>query len=825
MSGIARDIRFAARRLSARPGFTAIAAFTLAIGIGATTTVFTVVNSVLIRPLPYHEPDALVAVWHALPGLNSPLKDVQISAAQVVTYGDENRSFEEFGAWNVGVVTATGVGEPEELRRIGATYGALQTLGVRPALGRPFSRSDDTPGTPETVILFHDYWQRRHGGDPSVVGRTLTLDSRPREVIGVMPRGFRFVNADADVMTPMRFDRSNLRIGQFNFHAVARLRAGVSLDEANADVVRMIPIWLRSWPEAGPGISKALQQAGVAPRITPLKEDVVGNVRDVLRAVMATIGIVLLVACANVANLLLVRVEGRQQELAVRTALGAGKGRIARELLTESLLLALIGGAGGILLASAAVRLLVAVAPASLPRLGEIGMDTTVLLFALAISLLSALIFGTLPVLRHTRSGATAGLRATGRTASESRERHRVRNTLVIGEVALSLVLLVAAGLMIRTFDAMRAVQPGFTNPGDVQLFRLTIAQGQVREPEMVVRRLQEVRERIAALPGVSHVSFASSAPMEDAFDSHDPLLAQDQDLPGSTLPPVRQFEFVAPGFFSTIGRTILAGRDITWTDVYDRRPVVVVSERVARDTWGDPAAALGKRVREHPESQWREVIGVVENGYENGVHEPASLAVYWPVLMERFWTNPVYVRRAVTFTVRSSRAGTESFMRELQTIAAEVAPGVPVAQVRTLAELYDRSMARTSFTFVMLVIAAAMGLLLGVIGIYGVLAYSVTQRFREIGIRAALGAPEIELKRLFLRDGILLALAGVALGLPAAAILTRLLRGLLFGVTPIDPTTYGIVSMLMIAAAALASYVPARRAARVNPLVALRYE
>jgi len=816
-----RDLRYGLRGLRRAPGFTAISALTLAIGIGATTAVFSVVNAVLIRPLPYPEADSLVGVWQTAQGLNVG-SDVNMSAAQFYTYREHNRSFEEIGLWLAGAVTVTGLAEPERVASVWFTFSTLPALRVRPAIGRGFSEQDDTASAPGTAILSYEYWQRRFGGDPSIIGRNLTIESTPREVIGVMPKGFQFLREEHELFLPLREDRNSLRLGQFNYPGLARLKPGVTIEQANEDVARMIPVYLKSWPEPSSGFTKMLEGARLAPAVRPLKQHVVGNIGDVLWLLTGTIGIVLLVACANVANLLLVRVEGRQRELAVRAALGAGWGRIARELLFESLVLGLLGGALGVLFALAAVRLLVAIGPETLPRLHEITIDASALAFATAASVVSSLLFAVIPVAKHAGPTMSAALRGGVRT-SESRERHRARNTLAIAQVALSLVLLVGSGLMIRTFMAMRAVNPGFTRADQVQLLRVNIPPGEIGDPHQVLAVLTQIEERFAGIPGIATVSFASAAPMEGRY-SQDVLYADAHAYGDNQLPPVVQHQYVAPGFFATLGIPLVAGRDLTWSDVHGHRPVVMISERAARELWGSPTAALGKRVRERPGSPWREIVGVAGDVHNDGLHEMPPMTAYWPVLMENY-RGRTQVQRSVTFAMRSGRAGSANLLTDIRGRIWSVNRNLPLAFVRTLDDVYRESMARTSFTLVMLAIAASMALALGIVGIYGVISYSVAQRTREIGIRSALGAQQTQLQRMFVRYGLALAGAGIVVGLAASIAATRFMTALLFGVSPLDVTTYAAVSIVLVGAAVMASYVPARRAATVDPVDALRSE
>jgi predicted permease len=801
-----------------------VALITLALGIGANTAIFSVVNGVLIKPLQYPQSERLVGVWHRAPGVVGINGDVNCSPTMYFTYREENRTFQEIGFWTDGGASVTGLPEPEQVRAVYLSYGTLQALGVQPAVGHWFSQTDDTPGTPETVMLTYGYWQRRFGGSASVIGRTLAVDSRPHTVIGVMPRDFRFLNSKADLLLPLRFERNKIFLGNFSYNGIARLKPGVTLPQANSDVARMLPMWLQAWP-APPGFSRALfENARFAPKVQPLKQEVVGDVGATLWVLMGTIGLVLLIACANVANLLLVRAESRQQELAIRAALGAGWERIARELLLESMTLGVMGGALGLALAYGALRLLVAKGPATLPRLAEIGIDPLVLGFTLAVSLFAGLLFGLIPVVKYAGPRVASALRSGGRGMSHGRERHRARNILVVVQVGLALVLLIGSGLMIRTFQELRNVQPGFTHPDQVQMLRVSIPGAQVKEAERVMRMENEMLDKLAAIPGVSSVALASGAPLE-GFNPNDVLYAEDKHYGVGQIPPLRRFRFVSPGFFNTTGTALIAGRDFTWTDVYDKRHFAIVSENMARELWGDPRAALGKRIREGSADPWREIVGVVGDVYDDGAQQKPPTFVYWPVMMDTFWGNTPQITRTATFLIRTNRAATESFLTQARGAIWSANANLPIFLVRTLQDVYDSSMARTSFTLVMLAMAGVMALLLGVVGIYGVIAYAVSQRTREIGIRIALGAPPSQLRRMFVGQGLVLAGIGAVLGLAAAGGLTRLMKSLLFGITALDPTTYVLVSVLLIAAAALASYLPARRATAVSPTEALRSE
>jgi predicted permease len=820
------DVRYGLRMLRRNPAFTAVGLLTIAIGIGANAAVFSVVNSVLLKPLNYPKPQELVALHQTAPGA-AGLADFRngllLSPSMYITYAEQNRTFQSLGVWLPGTANVTGLAEPEQVRAINVSDGVLQALDVAPALGRWFSQADQIPNGPERLMLSYGYWQRRFGGDPSVVGRNVLVDSRTREVIGVMPQGFRFLDADFDLIVPLAFDRGKLILAGFGYHGIARVKPGVSIAEVNADMTRMLPIWMDSWSN-GPATNPHIYETWkITPAIRPLKQEVLGNVSEVLWVVMATIGLVMMIACANVTNLLLVRVESRQQELAVRAALGGGWARIARGLLVESVLLGLMGGVLGVVLAYAGVRILVAPGPANLPRLSEISIDARTLGFALCLSVLSGLLFGLIPALKYAGPRTTLALRSAGRS-SVSRERHRARNLLVVSQMAIAVVLMVSAGLMIRTFQALRTVDPGFTGAPHLQLMRIAIPDSLVAQPERVTRIQNAIVDKLGTIPGVKSAGFASEMPMEGFDSDWDAVYAQDKTYSDDEIPPLRLFKHISPGFLQTAGTRVIAGRELTWTEVYGRRPVAMVSENLAREMWGSPSAAVGKRLREFPSTPWYEVIGVVQDVRENGVQEKAPEIVYWSSWLGDLH-DPGYAFRTMTFAIRSDRAGTQGFLNEMRQAVWSVNSNLPLASVRTMQEVYDKSVARTSFTLVMLAIAGAMAMALGTIGIYGVISYTVSQRRREIGIRLALGAQRGDVLQMVLKQGTRTALVGVAIGIAIALGLTELMRSLLFGVSAQDPMTFAAVAALLIAVALLASYIPARRAMLVDPVVVLRYE
>jgi predicted permease len=811
------------RRLAHAPLFTVITLITLAAGVGGNTVVFSVLEGILLKPLPYPKPNELIGVWHTAPGIN--ITDLNMAPSNYFIYREQNQSFQDIGIYNRDAVSITGTAEPERLDALDVTDGTLPLLGIPPMLGRSFTHQDDSPGASDTAMITYGFWKKKFGGSSSVIGQSITLDGKPREIIGVLPQRFHFLDwNDPAVILPLKWDRSKTNLGNFSYEGIARLKPGVTMEQASADIARMLPIVSRTFP-APPGFSaKIFDDARIGPNLRPLKTDVIGDVGSTLWVLMGSIGLVLLIACANVANLLLVRVEGRRQELAVRSALGASPFRIAGELFLESITLGFFGSAIGLGLAYAALRALVAIAPDGLPRINEIGIDGPVLLFTFVISILASVLFGCIPIFKYAGVRLSTGIREGGRANSGSREQHRARSVLVVVQVALALVLLICSGLMIRTFRALTHINPGFSQPTQVQTFRIGIPDNQVKDNESVVRTFEAMRSKIAAIPGVSAVTVSTSFPM-DGNASNDLVFAQDRAYSEGQIPPIRRFAFVIPGFFETEGTPLVAGRDFTWTDIYKTLPVAIISENFAREYWDSPANAIGKRIRVATTDDWREIIGVAANVYGDGVSKTPPSMVYWPIMRVRFEGQAQDVANYTGFGIRSSRAGSESFLKEVREAVWSVNPNLPLSNVHTLGAFYTRSMARTSFTLIMLAVAGGMALLLGVVGIYGVISCSVSQRVREIGIRMALGAQQQSVTGMFIRHGLILTGIGAAFGLVAAVIVMRLMSSLLFHVNPIDPLTYGAVTLGLVATAFIASYLPSRRAATVDPVEALRAE
>ena len=608
--------------------------------------------------------------------------------------------------------------------------------------------------------------------------------------------------------------------------AIASLKPGVSVEQATNNLERLLPVAIRTFPPPA-GVSLNLfQSMHPKPSLTPLKEELVGDVRNALWVLFASVILVLLVACANVANLLIVRIEGRHHEFAIRYAIGAARKGISADIFLESTLLGLAGSLIGLLMALGTMRVIVRLGATNIPRIRDVSITPSVLLFTIAIAVITSILIACVPILKSTSPHLVSDLREGGRGVGEGRKGQGTRKALVMLQVALSVILLICSGLMIRTFRAMTNVSPGFTSPGTVQTFGFYIPETQIPDtsPDLVIRMDEAIMQKLASIPGVSSVSIGRSVPMDN--NSHNnPVFVQNRTHEGSEMPPSRRFNFVAPGFFSTLGTQLLAGRDFTWTDIFGKRPVVVVSKSFSGEYWHRPQDALGQRIRVASTDTWREIIGVSEDVHYDGVEKPAPSMVYWPLMMDNFEGQKQRLDRATVFVVRSELAGTQSLMKAVEQEVSMVNPNVPLANSETLGDLYTQSMARTTFTLVMLCISGGIALLLGTVGIYGVIAYSVSQRTREIGIRMALGAQRGVVVGAFVRQGMRLTVVGIAIGLVIAFATMRFMSALLYGVSAHDPMTYVTITCAVVIVALLACYLPSRGAAEIDPALALRSE
>lgn len=817
---VLRDLRHGGRALVRAPGFTIVATLTLALGVGATTAMFSVVNGVLLHPLPYPDQDRLVELVHEAPGAG--IDGLLASPAVYFGYRDRSETFDSVGLWDWdrSPVTVTGAGEPESVQSVEVTHEVLAILGASPIRGRGFTEADDLPGSAPTALISYGYWQRRFGGsDP--VGEILVVNGVPRQVIGVLPQWFRFFDYPADIFYPRQPVRTNASFPSGDGRGIARVKPGVTLSEANADVARMIPILDEEFPGG------SAEQWQFRPKLKWLKDSVVGDLSDTLWLLMGTIGVLLVIACANVSNLVLVRTQTRRPELAIRTALGAGWAAVARVVLAESAIVGLIGGVAGVAVAYVSLPLLLSLGTADLPHIMTVTLDPTVLLVALGTSVLATLMFALIPVFHFAlpKLQVADELRGGVRSITGRREGNRARHLLVVVQVALALVLLVGSGLMSRTFVALRQVDPGFRDPEGVQTFQLTIPTAVVpdakragaHDSDRTIRMQHEILDRLAAVSGADSVGFSSSndgLPLDGdgrtaSFVVEDRARVEDTGA-------FKEVQAVSPGFFETLRTPVIAGRTFDWNDVHQLRPVVLVSENLARAEWGSAGAALGKRISTSRTGPWSEVVGVVRDVHHYGLSQPPPETVIFPA----FARNTV-----ASFVIRSQRVGTTGFLEELRKAVWSVNASLSLANVQTMGDLYAGSMARTSLTLQLLAITGMMALMLGLVGIYGIVSYAVSQRRREIGIRLALGARYGEVRQMFVRHALVLVGIGVAIGLGAAAGLTRLMASQLFGVSPLDPLTHVAVALLLVAAAGLASYLSAYRASLLDPVEVLKGE
>src|SRR5919198_6010446 len=811
MGTLLQDLRYGLRVLLKQPGFTAVAVFAAALGIGANAAIFSVVNAVLLRPLPYKEPQRLVLLHENLPRLGWSL--LNVSPAEYLDYKEQNRTLSGVAAFEGLSLNLTGQGEPVRVEAERVSPDLFALLGVSPARGRAFAAEEDRAGAGRVVVLSHGLWQRQFGADPSVVGRTVRLDGEPYTVVGVMPAGFQFPYAKTSFIAPAELwvplaisdeERKN-RAASFDYGVVGRLKPGVTLAEAQADIERVAADSQRQHPDICRG------DAQVTPTVVGFEQETVQGVRPLLLILAGVVGLVLLIACANVANLLLARATARRREIAVRRALGAGTLRLVRQLLTESLLLSLMGGAAGLLLASWAIDLIKRFAPVDVPRLYDAGLNPRVLVFTLAASLATGLLFGLAPALDGSRLDVGAALKEAEGRAGRGREGRRLRSLLVVFETAAALVLLVGAGLLVNSLARLLRVPPGF-EPEGVAVARTAMPRSRYSEVEQSRQAYRRVLERLAAVPGVRSAAVASNLPLADRRNIGFRVEGADESAENTAYNAL-----VSEDYFRVMGIAVLKGRAFDEGDRAGGRPVVVVSQSFARRFWpgGD---ALGKRIEwgGWQGADWLTVVGVVADGKGTTLDAESAPAVYMPIFqLPRARENVVFLARTDGDTVGLAAA----MRREIRAVDGEL----PVYDARPMTELVAASLAQRRFSTWALAAFAAAALLLAAVGLYGVVSYTVTQRTYEIGIRVALGARGPDIFRLVVGQGLALAGAGVAIGLVAALALTRVLRGLLFGVSAADPLTFAGVTLLLLAVTFIACLAPARRAAKVDPLVSLR--
>jgi len=802
------DLRFALRQLRKSPGFTLIAVITLALCIGANTAIFSVVNAVLLRPLPYPHSEQLVRVFGSQPQLAL----APSSPANFLEWKEENQVFERIGTYVGQGFNLLGGDKPE--RVIGARVSAdlLPLLGVQPALGRLFTNDEDQEGRGQVVIVSHDFWRSRFGGGPNIVRQTITLNDRPYTVIGVMPPGFAFPSTRTQVWVPIAFNAAERKTRDTNFiDVIARLKPGVSIEQARANMNAVARSQTERYPKTN---------TGVGVKVVSLQEHIVGNVRPMLVVLLGAVAFVLLIACANVANLLLARAAARQREMAIRGALGASRSRVVRLLLTESVLLAVVGGAFGLLLAFWSLGLLVSLKPANLPRLAEIGVDRTVFLFTLAVSVVTGLLFGVAPALQVSKMDLNEGLKESSLGGTDSPRRHRLRALLVVSEVALSLVLLVGAGLMIRSFSRLLAVDPGFKADHVLTAFvSLPVSKYPKREEQTAF--FDRLLERLRNVPGVSAAGLVTDIPLYGGSSTGFDVDGRPEALPGQR--PMTDYRLINADYFAAMGMKLVKGRAFSRYDTEAAPGVVIINETMATRFFAgeDP---IGRRLDLSGDPKdLRDIVGVVGDVRNYGVDEEVKPEVYVPFLQ----SAPDYlsgVVSAVTIVVRSAIEPT-ALAAALREQVQALDKDQPVSELRTMEWYLADYMAQRRFNMLLLGAFAGVALVLAAVGIYGVIAYTVTQRTHEMGIRIALGAKGGDILRLVFRNAMATTLTGIALGLSAAFALTRLLRSLLYQVSPTDPVVFAAIPLLLLSVAVIATYLPARRATLVDPIEALRAE
>jgi putative ABC transport system permease protein len=795
-----QDVRFGVRLLARRPGFAAVAIATLALGIGAATSIFTVVEAVLLRPLPFPDPQRLVH-FHIRGGDGDiyPLPDTDVLA-----WRGQADAFSAVAVYDGGEPLAlTGDGDAERIVAVNATDRFFATLGAAPLVGRPFEPGEDRPDAPKSIVLSYGFWQRRFHGDPAAVGRSVRLDGTTHTIIGVMPASFAFPEPDLDGWRILTM-KPPPRRGPFYTWGIGRLKSAATLEAGRANVALVEASIKRQYP--GPQDWRY--------SLVPLQEQLVGDVRRILYLLLASVGLLLLIATANVANLLLARAGSRAREIAVRTAIGAGRGRIVAQLLTESVVLGLLGSVAGLIVAAWGTKALLALAPAGIPRLNEVGLNVPVFAFAVGIASLSALAFGLAPALRAARLPLVESLKEGARSGLAARHR-RTQRVLVVVEIALAMVLSVAAGLTIRSMAALSRVSPGFA-PAQLLAFQLSPAEQRYDTRQKVAAFYDEVRTRLQALPAVRSVGYTVSLP-PNQNSMTDSFLAEGQVLPPNQSPPVAPLLFVDDDYFRTLGVPLVAGRFFDEHDAFGQTPSAIVNETLARRYY--PGGAVGHRLKEggseRPNNPWMMIVGVVGDVKYSGLQAASEPTYYLSYRQFRGLVRYVVVRTSDPRTISGS----------IRSTIAAVDKDVPLGRIYTVDELMATSIAAPRFRATLLTVFAVAGLALAAIGIYGLMAYTVSERARELGVRVALGATAADVMRIVLGEGFVLALAGVGAGVVGGLAASRLIGGLLFGVAPTDPATFAAIAVILMATALLGSYVPARRASRVDPMATLRAE
>ena len=813
LEAFAADVRFGLRALRRNPGFAAVAVLTLALGIGASAAIFSVLNAVLLRPLPWAEPERAVMIWSKWTAFDK----TWVAEGEVVDYRRRSQTLSAVAAWSDGQINLTGDGDPERVAFASVSSNLFSTLGTGPVLGRTFTSQEDVPNGPDLVVLGHGLWNRRFGADPSILGQKVMLNGRPHEVLGVMPPDFLlptdFKNPEpTQLWTPLQMDPAATDHGSHGLYAAGRLRPGASVEAASQELHQIAQDMTRE------GLYPVQMQFDTV--VLSLKDEVVGEIRPAILMLFGAVGFLLLIACANVANLLLARAEARQREIAVRSALGAGAWRVVRQMLSESLVLTVMASVVGLSVAFTAVRFVAWWDPANIPRVATAALDWRVLTFTAAVALLTSFLFGLAPALRAARIDLTDSLKE-GQTTSGGAGRQLFRRTLVVVEMALAVVLLMGAGLMLRSLWSLQRVDLGLQS-SNVLTMRLALPQASYQQPEQVVQFFQQLVDRVRSVPGVRSAGAARSLPLANTIG--DWGLMVDGYVPPPGTNAKGDWQIVTDGYIESIGERVIRGRSITAADRTDTQPVALINETMARTYWSG-REAIGGRMRlggSNPNRPFVTVVGIVADVKHNGITDVVKEKFYIPHTQWHISTgNPV---RSLALVVKAQGDPASIVSAVRQEIRAMDAT-LPIANVRTMDDVIGATLSAPRFTGMLLTAFAGLALLLSAIGIYGVLSYVVSRRTREIGIRVAIGAGRMQVLRLVLGQGLVLTLTGVIIGLVAAFWASALMRDLLYGVTPTDPLTFVAIGVVLTLIALLASLVPALRATRVDPLVALKAE
>ncbi|HEY4306185.1 MAG TPA: ABC transporter permease [Gemmatimonadaceae bacterium] len=816
------------RALRRAPVFSAAVVLSLTIGIGAAAAIFAVVNAVLLRPLPYGNADRLVGAWHNMPAVS--MVHAQQTTSTYYTYRRMATTVEGIAMYDDGSINVTdadGKADPERMRTGWSTANLFQVLRVSTILGRTFSEQEDAPKAETKVVVISEaLWKSRFGGSRDVLAKKLTISGRAYDIIGVMPASFGFPTAETRLWLPENADPSDPEQGGFNHYAIARLKPGITVDAAQRDFANVLPRINDLYPMFAPNVATkmVMDQAKPTPLLVPMKDDVVSDVSKTLWMVAATAILVLIVTCANVANLLLVRADGRYRELSVRAALGAGQRRILAHFFTEAALLACVSAALGLGVAAIAIRLLVRAGPVEIPRLSEVGVDGAVVAFTVVVAFIVAIACSAFPAIRFVRSDLLGGLRDGGRGGTAGGRRQRARSALVSAQVALALVVLTTSGLLMKSFSRLGAVRPGF-NPDGVTTLWVSLTQQRYPTNESVMQFYQELSRRAALIPGVQSVGLTSRVPLIMDGMNQNPLYVEGDASNDKRIPPLNIYVTTDSGYFKTMSIPLIAGRMFASLDrqQLQGKDDALISQEAARFFYHDSTgqAALGKRFRVLPNGVWHTVIGVVGSMRDTALTAPPTRVVYFPQAVSDETVGQFHRTLAITARAHGTDLGPTT--RALQSLIHEMDPTMPTFGVRSVRDAMQASTARLSFTMIILGVAAAVTLVLGVIGLYGVIAYVVALRTRELGVRIALGAQPSAVAAMVTKQGLMLSASGVAIGLVLVILSGRFIRSLLFEVAPTDIVTLASASGLLLGFALLASWIPARRAARVNPTEALR--